>query len=372
MRNRVWLAALALLLIAGCRDRTYVMPTERYSPESGPKIEQIKPELFAGVNALAARLPKDKVHSPVAAYQTLAVLFNGAEGKTYDALADLLSAKDLERFDVNDAQQAWRMAYCEQNGPVMVESGIWMIWPVLVTPQFQKEMAKVYRADVLKLGSAGLGAANAVNAWAKSRSKGSIPTVVDDLDIDDQIITTSLVSVQAGWSAESGRDGVILLREGLQAGEISGVTVWQVLPADSPLIMLVAAPGERTIDLLPLLTGTAELKDRNATLVLPAMDRTITTDLAPAIKAAGGRILIDGPNDLRNISIEFDRQGRIDKMWQVIRLSWSAGGLGVPAPKDEETSIPADAIRLDGPLQIVIADRKTRSAIIVGRINPAR
>jgi len=361
---------LGLVFLAGCQDRTYPAPTDKHALVTGTPLAQIPGEWFGGVQKFGDRLaelqmkdalkPGHDLVSPVAAYQTLAILFNGAEGKTYDVLAKLLGAEKVERFDINDAQRAWREAYAKgPESPAMVETGVWLIWPVLVTKKFQEETAENYQADVVKLGSAGMGATDAVNAWAKKHSHGQFETIIDQLKIEDQMITTSMISIKTKWRQpmRESSDGMLVAEAVLVSNEATSVVL---TTEGETFYVTLTMPGKRP----PVDKGPV-------TVWLPKLDIRHRTDLRPRIRELGGWSLMTSPNDWRNLSIEFDRQGRLDAMWQDIRLTLGATGLGQAEGVTPETVYPGLMdIRFDQRFFIAIRDRVTGSAIIQGWIDP--
>lgn len=153
-------------------------------------VARIKPEALDLHNAFAMDV-LDATHEdgpaiiPTAALaRVLLALTNGSEGKTYEILSKTLGFGDQGESEFNRLQRLILDAENE-SGDVTEGAAIWFVWPFMPGPGYTWEMSDSLEVDVLKLGSARLGAKKAVASWAERRAPG-LPSPHDsftELDI---------------------------------------------------------------------------------------------------------------------------------------------------------------------------------------------
>lgn len=374
MVRHAWVLALvtAVAFLTGCRDTTYTFPADKQKLVESGKVASVDPAWYRGSSEFTSKVfpvaeQGTVLVSPAAIYQILAVLWNSAEGKTYEELAEFLGTEEFDRFDINDAQRAWITENGTQpDAPVFMWHGLWMIWPILVTDKFQSEMARDYHIDIVRLGSAGLNSTKTVNQWAARRSKGTFHEIIGDLTKTQQMISTSMVSVKDEWEKplETLSTGQLVVK-GDYKFELSDKGGVIDIPTKRGLIVRVAWPTD-TNDQSLILEGPSQVG--RAQVILPSIEFSMRVEASRFLRNRGHDKLFDTTNDFRNLSIEFDRTGVINALWQQIQLSWNERGLGQGKAGPGSGQKTDAMVEPKGMLQVLIMDKATNTAIISGWI----
>lgn len=410
------------LVLAGCgqapsgrglslfgRDDTYKFPTEVRDAESDrrqppPPLESIDKARWKEMNAFALRSTQTVVKGaegnvafcPVGLWSAGAVLLNASNGEANEAAATFLGLKDPQLDAVNGAQQAWH-ASVPENGPLRQGLGVFMIWPVLVTHEFADSMARDYRADVLKIGSAGQGATNAINSWASRRTGGAVDGAVNGLSRQTVFEILHVAAFKDKWRQKFDKDfdfdGDFALEGGGSSRSRFMRKTGPVVPVeddrwkgcaipfvDDRYVLVAAMPKAGTVD--STLSGSTSLPplgsgERKVRLVFPQFKIRSQTDLLPVLRQLGGGKLLVPPNDFRRMSIELDEQAYVGRAFQTVTAEASEEGF--EATSVTEINVPASAepeietLRFDRPFFWGLVDTKTGVYLFTGVVrDPSR
>lgn len=299
-KNRLALLfSIALTLaLAGCRETTYTFPTEKTPPSPHGKLMPPTDKSWQGIQAFSeevVRATKDEkapnVIAPAPVFQALLALMKGAEGKTYDAFASVLGVGEEAPFEVIDAQSAWLRDLDQRLGEDGGwAAGIWMIQPYFVSKQFAADVAAGLRVDAVKFGATGPTTINSINAWAKRRSGGRIPGVIESADRNEAFVITTLA-----WFKPTASGGA--LREG------DSVT-W---PLKGDLVASITGNWPAGPD------GPVSIEG----IVLSV---TSTRDLSDTLRQGKAAALYSPPLDLRGVSLDFEQDVTLGRVIAVTKL----------------------------------------------------
>lgn len=415
MRSNWWCLAAGLLLV-GCgqapsgkgmslfgRDDTYKFPTEVRDTSTdarAPALASIDKARWAEMNAFALRSTRAVVAQnegnvafcPVGLWSAGGVLLNASNGEANEASAALLGLKDPQLDAVNNAQRAWH-ASLPADGPFKQGLGVFMVWPVLVTHEFADSMARDYRADVLKIGSAGQGATNAINSWASRRTGGAVEEAVHELSKQTVFEIVHVAAFKDKWKQKFEqrltRSGPFTCEDDRQVNVSYMEQTCYVASVDDPLWSGCAIPFEDErfafVAMLPK-SGTVESalaktkilpqwgqSGRGVLLTMPKFRYSSNTDLLPTISMLGGGKLLSPPNDFRRMSIELDGESSVTSGLQRISVEANEDGFQASVVTDlEVTKGAADPevlqLNLNRPFFWAIIDTKTGVYLFTGII----
>ena len=181
-------------------------------PDHPPRVEggptSADQPFYETMNEFTFRLAREldfegnTLVSPLSLYQNLALLLNGAEGDTKTALEGVLGISDVARQDLNDAQNRLINRYRKMDDrPVRLANGIFFVWPIVLEKGAVKGYEEWYNADIVKLGSAGVGAVRSVNRWAEEKTDGMIPEIIDTLDKTQIMLVLNALAFDAEWDS---------------------------------------------------------------------------------------------------------------------------------------------------------------------------
>lgn len=165
--------------------------------------ERLKKVKSPAHNAFAFRV-LDAIHEessvavPSAALtRLLLTISNGSQAPTYEKMADALGFGELGEADFNDYQRLVLDAINE-GGEVREGAALWLVWPVIPSPSFVKEMAMSLEVDVKKLGSSRIGGHSVIRDWMKRQEPGlATPFPFRTIGDEDPIVAHVFSSLPA-------------------------------------------------------------------------------------------------------------------------------------------------------------------------------
>src|SRR5690606_36904891 len=164
-----------------------------------------------------------------------------------------------------------------------------------------------YHTDIVRLGSAGLNSTKTINMWTARRCNGTVREIIGDLTKTQQMISTSMVSVQDEWEKplESLSTGELVV-EGEYKFEVSDKGGVIDIPTKRGLLVRIAWPTDEGDQSL-ILNGPSTTQATK--LVLPSIEYSLRVEASRFLRNRGVKKLFETSNDFRNLSIEFDRTG---------------------------------------------------------------
>ena len=135
--------------------------------------------------------------SPVSIGFSLAILLNGASGKTKKSISKLLKTRSATHGDFNCANQSLRTYLKGVSGAQLAFSNsLWADKNVSFDPSFVQIIADYYDASANTLDFAASAAVEIINEWTRTHTLGKINSVIESSDLQSQ---TSCVVVNAAY-----------------------------------------------------------------------------------------------------------------------------------------------------------------------------
>lgn len=127
--------------------------------------------------------------SPFSVSVALAMTYNGAGGRTRQAISAALGLQDLTLDEFNQGSTALLAALRDLDPQVelAVANSLWLRRGIQLNPEFQQRMTDVYEAGVATLDFKDRDAARVINAWVRDRTAGRIPEIVTQQTIQQAI-----------------------------------------------------------------------------------------------------------------------------------------------------------------------------------------
>lgn len=314
----VFLAVLLCAFISGCRKEK----TEPYGPDlalarpplalTEARSQDIDSFQMLGQRLLAAHCSKEKgaFSADLLGPQVLlTLLLNASENESLEQLATQMKVPE-GRHDLFTKSLQSRLDALRSlpEKPVSQGTAVWMIWPILLTPDFQNEMGERLGASVYRLGNAGITASNRIEAWQlKSGAKAAIPAPLDKSEV---MTATLCLNLDPGeWSLAGTSDvkgGTVLFFEstkGLAMAVASGPEMAGLLTSQN----LVNAHAS-----MENLSGSAKISPSASS----------SADVGRGLKEAGFDFVLEGSNDWRYMSMEL-RQASLTSIHSQLDLNSS-------------------------------------------------
>ena len=153
---------------------------------------------------LAARQPAQNTFiSPLGVFVALAMAYNGARGRTRQAMAGALGVEGMSLEDVNRGTSALLALLAEGDPHVQltIADALWARLGSAFNPRFMATLRAFYGATANTLDFADPRASRTINAWVRDQTHGKIDRIVPDrIDPATVIFLINAVYFKGAWS----------------------------------------------------------------------------------------------------------------------------------------------------------------------------
>ena len=138
--------------------------------------------------------------SPLSAQFAMAMVANGAEGKTRTEIIDIMqlgdsaNAKSRKLLDDIATKTVWN-----EHGDIRIANSIWIREDFDVKQEFV-ETNKKFLDALVERAEFNQETVNRVNEWCKENTNGKIPTILDRFKDSDMMLLINALYLKAAWS----------------------------------------------------------------------------------------------------------------------------------------------------------------------------
>ncbi|MDJ0553127.1 MAG: serpin family protein [Microcoleaceae cyanobacterium MO_207.B10] len=221
--TKMSLGAIGLTLIVGVCDlpgittqlKTTNFYTDDYNNEMNNMLTQtqnmdISMKLVSANNRFAFQLfseiikletDKNIFISPSSIAFALSMTYNGAEGKTKDAMTKTLNFQGMSLAEINQANQQLRMLLNSLNPEINLDiaNSIWMKKGVSFDKNFIQSNQKFYDSKVSELDFNNPQAPAIINSWVNEKTNGKIDKIIENLEPDSVMVLLNAIYFQGNW-----------------------------------------------------------------------------------------------------------------------------------------------------------------------------
>lgn len=204
------LSLFTVLAIApmACQDSTDAQKEESrqnldFTPREEQKLAQDNEftlSLFS--EALGSLEEGDNIlMSPVSASLALAMLHNGAEGETKQAISKALKFEGFSDEEINTYYQKiiQTLPNLDPNTTLDIANSIWYRQEFKAHSSFLDINRSFYHAEISALDFSGPQAPKTINDWVSKNTNGKIPTIVDDISSDMVMYLINAIYFKGSW-----------------------------------------------------------------------------------------------------------------------------------------------------------------------------
>ena len=339
--------------------------------------------------------------SPLSVATALGMTLNGAAGETEAAIRSALGLDGLARDDINRSFRDLIALLEGLDGRVefAIANSIWAREGVVFDPQFLEVNRQYFAARVEALDFSAPGAAATINDWVDERTRGRIPTIVDDgLPPDLLLFVVNAIYFKGDWTrpfdAALTRGAPFALSSGdsvdvptmthgtaieVRSGHSGGVQVLELPYARGAFSMLVLAPDDpaaldavaNALDPDAWEEWVSRLQDGEAMVYLPRFSFSFDVTLNDALDSLGMGLAFTGAADFTRVRPE----GGLSISEVRHKAFVDVNEAGTEAAAATSTSIidsgPA-IIRIDRPFLFILRERLTGTVLFLGRVMDPR
>lgn len=220
IRNRVILAASILLVVLGLSEllcptqSTSVAATEAQpSVSKQPGDEGVNAKLVTANTRLSFKLfrellkkqPNENIFiSPASVTIALDMVYNGANGKTQQAIAQTLELQGMSLQEINQANAALKVTLSNPDPEVQISiaNSLWAGEAEPFKPEFIEKIQHFYSAEAKNLNFGAPGASNIINDWVKENTNGKIDNMVDEIGSGTVFVLLNAIYFKGTWKYE--------------------------------------------------------------------------------------------------------------------------------------------------------------------------
>jgi serine protease inhibitor len=148
---------------------------------------------------------RNVILSPVSVAFALMMLYNGAGGKTREAIAATLGLQGMSVEDANRSSAALRVDLeAEGSGiELTIASALWANTGLVFAPDFVDRITRLYAATAQSLDFADPATVRVINAWVSQKTHGKIDALLTGADLAPpaECVLTNAVYFKGNWSA---------------------------------------------------------------------------------------------------------------------------------------------------------------------------
>jgi serpin B len=372
----------------------------------------VKPELVTASNRFGfALLPKleqqrrdaNIFYSPLSMTLALSMAYNGAGGRTEQAMRRTLGLEKLTLEELNQASASLLEELTREDVALKltIANSLWTRQGVTFSPDFLSRNQKFYKAGVSVLNFADPAGVATINDWVARSTNGKIPFIIDELGPDDVLVLINAVYFKGAWTfpfaPSQTSDDVFYLpggaqsqvpmmnkRDDLQCYSGEGVDA-AVLPyglLSAQMELFLPAAGTSITEFLRKFNHETYLRwkqsfsNGSVTLRLPRVKLQYSVELKPPLQRLGMGVAFTSAADFRGMTstekvliskvshkatLELDEKGTEAAAVTSLVGRGTSGG---PPP-------PACTFIANRPFVVVITDRTSNVILFMGVVtNP--
>ncbi|MDX2240139.1 MAG: serpin family protein [Leptolyngbyaceae cyanobacterium bins.302] len=160
---------------------------------------------FKLFSSIANQQPNQNVFvSPSSVAIALAMVYNGADGKTQQGMARAMEIQGMSLSALNQANADLK-ALLENPDPkvqLAIANSLWTRQGVPFKPEFIQRNQQFYQAKLTELNFADPRAVSTINAWVSQNTQGKITEIIDQLQQDDVMVLINAIYFKGNWSRQ--------------------------------------------------------------------------------------------------------------------------------------------------------------------------
>src|SRR4030095_6584835 len=133
-----------------------------------------------------------------------AMTYNGAEGKTREAMARALEIEGMSLGEVNSgfAELQRAAAAADPKVQLKIANSLWARQGFILKPEFVERSKKTFGAEVTTLDFDSPEAALKINSWVKNKTDNLIDSIIDRISSEQMMFIVNAIYFKGQWKAE--------------------------------------------------------------------------------------------------------------------------------------------------------------------------
>ena len=338
--------------------------------------------------------------SPLSASLALGMALNGARGSTFDGMRTALQFGTATQGDINTSVQSL-IALLRSIDPTVeldIANSIWYRNTVPLLPAFTGAAKTYFDASAAGLDFTNVPASLAiVNGWVSDKTRGKIPSIVDDIKQDDIAFLINAIYFKGKWRAQFDPAKTIISNfatvsgtvqhvplmaqsEELRYGQSGGAQLVDLPYGNSAYTMTVVLPPSGTSieqyasNLTPAVWAsmTSTMSTSLVNLTMPKLRLNYTRGMNDDLSALGMGVAFDwanadfsGMSTMRGLYLSYVKQ---KTYVDIDEEGTEAAAVTVVGVRTTSAQVSV-TMRVDRPYLIVIRERFSGAIVFIGKVN---
>jgi serpin B len=220
MKSRKWgifAASICLSVIGLARVLYAKQPTSVVTPNANLSAslqasnEVVNTKLVAANTRLSFKLFSEIVKkqsnenifiSPASVAIALDMLYDGANGKTQQAIAQTLELQGMTSQEINQANVLLKtiLKNADPKIQISIANSVWAKEGEPFKPKFLQVIQNTYQAEVKTINFGAPTTPSVINAWVKQTTNGKINKIVDQIEPDIAFLLLNAIYFKGNWT----------------------------------------------------------------------------------------------------------------------------------------------------------------------------
>ncbi|NEO56903.1 MAG: serpin family protein, partial [Okeania sp. SIO3B5] len=142
--------------------------------------------------------------SPISIAIALSMTYNGAAGKTQEAMAKTLNFQGMSLEEINQANQQLGNLLDSLNSDIKlnISNSIWTKIGIPFEQNFLQINQEIYQSQIREIDFENPQTPEIINNWIKDNTKSKIERIIDTLDPDSVMVLLNAIYFQGNWQKE--------------------------------------------------------------------------------------------------------------------------------------------------------------------------
>ncbi|NPA36939.1 MAG: serpin family protein [Chlorobi bacterium] len=154
---------------------------------------------------------KNVIISPMSVSQALGMVWNGAGGVTRDEMTRMLGFSVDNEQELNSFNKTIREALlgCDNRVDINIANSVWYRNTYSVKQDFVDVNREYYDAPVEALDFTDPRSKDVINDWVNDKTKGCIPSIVDEISPDDIMFLINAIYFKGKWTYQFDKNNTV-------------------------------------------------------------------------------------------------------------------------------------------------------------------
>ncbi len=146
--------------------------------------------------------------SPISIAIALSMTYNGAAGKTQEAIAKTLNFQGMSLAEVNQANKDLGILLNSLNPDIKlnIANSIWAQKGISFSPNFLQVNQDFYQSQVREIDFNDPESPKIINNWVKDKTEGKIEKIIQALNPNDVMVLLNAIYFQGNWEEQFSED----------------------------------------------------------------------------------------------------------------------------------------------------------------------